>query len=394
MTDSDPPLHVALLTPRGRGAVATIRLVGDASQLDGLPFQAANRRPISAQRLQRIFFGHWGKFAQEDVVGCRCDEQTAEFHCHGGDAAVMRILQDCRSAGAIVVSWQELLLRSTDIITAELQDALSRTITWRTTEWLLRQLDGRLQSTFETLNKISWSAADRQHAAVRLQDLLQWTDFGLHLTEPYRVVLTGPPNVGKSSLMNALLGYDRSIVFDQPGTTRDLITAVSAFDGWAVELTDTAGLRDARASLEAEGILRAKERIATADLVLQIVDRHDVPVALMPRGPKEILVATKCDLTDGWGDRLPPDALRVSSQTAEGLEELQTAIAQRLVPRLPEEQTPLPVTARHVELLHAMWHAIQSENESAYRAASAALLSPELLSSLPFAPGGGRQSDP
>ena len=87
-------------------------------------------------------------------------------------------------------------------------------------------------------------AADLQAAAARIREWLAWEDFGLHLTRPWNVVLAGRPNVGKSSLINALLGYTRSIVFDQPGTTRDVVTAATAIDGWPIELSDTAGLRE------------------------------------------------------------------------------------------------------------------------------------------------------
>src|SRR6185503_7750192 len=105
--------------------------------------------------------------------------------------------------------------------------------------------------------------------------LLALAEVGLHLTTPWRVVFAGPPNVGKSSLVNALLGYPRAIVYDQPGTTRDVLTASTAFDGWPFELRDTAGLRDGISldSVEVEGVARARAQIATADLVVFVHDR-------------------------------------------------------------------------------------------------------------------------
>ncbi len=87
-----------------------------------------------------------------------------------------------------------------------------------------------------------------------LDAVLRWTDLGTHLATPWRVVLAGAPNVGKSSLINALLGYGRAIVFDQPGTTRDVVTADAAIEGWPITLADTAGLHDASDATESAGI--------------------------------------------------------------------------------------------------------------------------------------------
>jgi tRNA modification GTPase len=86
------------------------------------------------------------------------------------------------------------------------------------------------------------------------------------------VVIAGPPNVGKSSLINALLGYQRAIVFDQPGTTRDVLTATTAIDGWPVELADTAGIREGDDAIETEGVARALAEIRAADLVVEVWD--------------------------------------------------------------------------------------------------------------------------
>ena len=111
---------------------------------------------------------------------------------------------------------------------------------------------------------------------------------GRHLVEPWQVVLAGPPNVGKSSLINALAGFERSVVAPVAGTTRDVVTVRVAFDGWPVELSDTAGLRDSGEALEAEGIARTKSRLASADLVVWVMDLTDPvppPVAWKTRKP-------------------------------------------------------------------------------------------------------------
>src|SRR5690606_38488713 len=109
--------------------------------------------------------------------------------------------------------------------------------------------------------------------AAEAADCLRFKSVGLHLDRPWRVVLAGPPNVGKSSLINAILGYRRSITLDQPGTTRDVLEAQTVIDGWPVRLSDTAGIRDAvECEIESAGIELAHGELQTADLVLWIRD--------------------------------------------------------------------------------------------------------------------------
>src|SRR5262245_16383548 len=125
MTMSVGSLRACVMTPRGRGAVAAIRVVGDPALLDdGQPplFQAVNGRPVATQPLHKIVFGQWGREAVEDVVLCRIDAETLEIHCHGGDRAVERILNDWRELGAEIVPWPQLVASTADFLEAELQD--------------------------------------------------------------------------------------------------------------------------------------------------------------------------------------------------------------------------------------------------------------------------------
>lgn len=355
-------LMAARMTPRGRGAVAVIRVAGDHTVMDQLAaplFRPANGRPMSEQAGGRILFGQWGREAVEEVVVCRIDAETLEIHCHGGDQAADRILNDWQELGADIVAWPQLVTATTDVLVAELRDCLSRAITWRTAEHLLHQSTGLLRSAFERLQSMS----DRRVAVRMIDELLRWSQFGVHLTEPWRVVLTGKPNVGKSSLINALLGYQRSIVFDQPGTTRDVVTAETAFDGWPVQLFDTAGIRAGAEELEAEGITRARQQLAEADLVVQLIDLSEPPEETSA-SEKKILVAHKADLADRWGAALPAEAIRVSSLTHTGVPELQREIMRRLVPVTPALDTPVPVTHRQVALLHRLRDALSGGAES------------------------------
>ena len=118
------------------------------------------------------------------------------------------------------------------------------------------------------------------------------------------MVIAGRPNVGKSRLLNALAGYQRAIVDPTPGTTRDLVTALTAFDGWPVELVDTAGVRETDNAIERSGIDRTLRQTETADLVLKVLDRSE-PLqvddrTLMSGSGPALLLASKADLPPAW----------------------------------------------------------------------------------------------
>ena len=361
MTD-DPLLArpagtVAVLTPGGRGAVATIRWRGDPAVLDQTPlFRAANGQPMTSQPVNRVLYGRWRSETGEEVVLCRTAGDELEIHCHGGIAACRQIVGDLVAAGGIEQTWSEQCAAGSSLLETELRQCLARATTVRTAEILLEQLSVGLMASVERWEGLPWTEADRQRVLAEIDALLEWSPFGLHLSEPWRIVLTGRPNVGKSSLINALLGYQRAIVFDQPGTTRDVVTGETAFEGWPVQLADTAGLRSTAESLEAAGIARARGAAADADLVLLLLDvsEDETPeeVELRATFPTALVVLHKSDLT-ARGDRRG-DGLAVSSVTGLGLAALQKELLARLIPAVPAPGTPLPVTLRQVECLNAL----------------------------------------
>ncbi|MCH8828094.1 MAG: 50S ribosome-binding GTPase [Planctomycetes bacterium] len=370
--DPEPTGPVAaLLTPLGRGAVATIRVIGSCTLFDrgdAAIFRPANGRKLREQAVLRAVYGQWGDDLSEDVVVCRIDDTTTEIHCHGGNAATERILSQLRMLGCRTVSWVELSQRCKGVFQSECGEALCRARTVRTADILWEQQSGVLRNAIaaliETADPLRAQAADSQSVNCEstlttlrcgIDALLQWSDFGRHLTQPWRVVIAGPPNVGKSSLINALVGFDRAIVFDQPGTTRDVVTAETAFDGWPVELCDTAGIRETDEELESAGILRARKTLQEADCRVLLLDqsrpRDDTAAELLSDWPNSLVVAHKCDLPCRWQEPPPPEFHRVSALTGEGVEPLISAVIDELIPNVPPPVTPIPVSVGQIEQL-------------------------------------------
>jgi tRNA modification GTPase len=231
---------------------------------------------------------------------------------------------------------------------------LAEAPTARTAAILLDQHEGALP---RALSEVV-AALDRRaepEAGRLLAELTRFREVGRHLTAPWRVVVAGAPNVGKSSLVNALAGYQRSVVAATQGTTRDVVTAPLAVDGWPVELADTAGLRPDAGSLEAEGIRRAEAEAAAADLCLWVLDASAPPVRpTLPSSPVR-LVVNKVDLPPAWDLDQATGALRVSARTGAGLAELGQALSGWLVPEPPAPGAAVPFTASLCDQIEEAW---------------------------------------
>lgn len=349
---SDDITWMAQLTPRGTGAIAVIAVGGpDAEAVLSRLFRGAWGRPVA--------IGPFGEGPGDTVVLVQSDGHF-EVQCHGGPAVTRWIHDQLRQAGVQEISWREWTLRQFPRpVQAAAAEALAEALTLRTAAILLDQFHGALeQAVVGIVADLESGQLDSVRAA--LADLLERAEIGLHLTKPWRVVLTGRPNVGKSSLVNALLGYQRAITSPIPGTTRDVLTSLTAFDGWPVELVDTAGIREATDELESEGVLRAVRTRSTADLLIHVLDRTS-PEPLEPDweneaegGSRKLIVANKADLPTAWH----PPGLPVSALTGEGLPELMQEIVARLVPHPPPPGAAVPFLESHRLMLHAAWHCV------------------------------------
>jgi tRNA modification GTPase len=220
----------------------------------------------------------------------------------------------------------------------DIAKALESCLTQRTAVFLLRQ--------FHLWGTLGIPDPDVAEAAI------SFSKFGQRLSTPWTVVICGEPNVGKSSLINALAGYERAIVHSMAGTTRDLVTQNTAIDGWPVELTDSAGIRDAGNEIEQAGILKAHDRIKNADLVLHVTDatRKSTFELGIESTQNYLLVANKVDLCSDE-PKNNDAAIFISAKTGQGIEELQLAISRALVPRLPPKGQLVPVSSTQLEFL-------------------------------------------
>jgi tRNA modification GTPase len=269
--------------------------------------------------------------------------------------------------------WQDWLRNfGDDPIRAEAQIALAEASTARTAEILLDQFDGALTvAVGQVLDVVT--GGDWESAARVLDSLLARGDLGLHLTKPWRVVLAGRPNVGKSSLMNALVGFQRAIVCDLPGTTRDVVTANTAIDGWPVQLADTAGLRETRDEIESEGVARASAAAGDADLLLFVDDEPNGFMDPPQNSRRTRRLLNKVDLHPQFDVATSKQFdISVSAVTGQGIPQLIEAIGMTLVPTPPNPGDAVPFTADQVERLTAARRATDKRDA----AAAASSLSP------------------
>lgn len=294
-------------------------------------------------------------------------EDAVEIQCHGGAICSRRILHALIQAGARQAEPGEFTRRAflngkIDLLQAEAVADLIHAQSDRSAESALRQLEGSVSNWYQAIYNdiISASAAfeatldfsedelpssiyDEPSATIgrvisRLTEALETWNDGRLLQEGARVAIAGRPNAGKSSLFNALLGYNRAIVTHIAGTTRDTVEDSIVIGGIVVHLIDTAGLRDSDCHIESEGISRAQQAIKAADLTLYVIDasNDNDPKELEDlqrlNSAKTILVLNKSDLPSGLTGSLPADisSCRCSCISKAGIEDLKSHIFSHL----------------------------------------------------------------
>jgi tRNA modification GTPase len=307
-------------------------------------------------------------------------EDMAEITCHGGILLAARILETVLRHGARAAEAGEFSQRAffngkIDLTRAEAIMDIIRARTAPALRAAALQLEGRLgkeilamrDAVLEIVAHLeAWidfpeegidpatgrSLLEKIHSALeRIQSLLSTADEGRVLREGVRVAIVGRPNAGKSSLLNRLLGMDRAIVSEIPGTTRDTIEECACLRGILFRLTDTAGLRETSDPVEREGVARSGRAIDNADLVLHV---FDTTAETPPRvsATREILVANKSDLTKD--PTLHAGAIPVSSLTGSGFEALIDAMTNATgAKNLASGHSLAAINARHKVLLES-----------------------------------------
>ncbi|HET9819826.1 MAG TPA: tRNA uridine-5-carboxymethylaminomethyl(34) synthesis GTPase MnmE [Rhodanobacteraceae bacterium] len=358
---------VAIATPPGRGGIGVVRLSGDGVRGIGAALCGGGLDPRHARLVEfvdaagasidrglALYFPAPHSFTGEDVL---------ELHAHGSPLVLDRLVRraceiGARPARAGEFSERAFLNGKLDLAQAEAVADLIAARSDAQARAALRSLDGefsrrveavsrtivRLRVEIEAAIDFSEDASESAskptlerlfaEASALLDALLAATRRGVRLTDGLHAVIVGEPNVGKSSLLNALAGSERAIVTDIPGTTRDVLRESITLDGVELTLADTAGLREAADTVEGEGIRRARAELADADLVLLVVESGahadgldrlaDLPVAAA-----RLRIVNKIDL-DATAPRRERQGgittIALSAHTGEGLDLLRTEL--------------------------------------------------------------------
>ena len=376
MPPSEPTC--CLLTNSGRGAVAVVGIAGPIDRLTQVvdplfkPVGSRSFQTLVQQTEQVIFYGQW-KSTAEDLVVVKT-KFGVEIHCHGGDAASAAIVDDLVHSGCESVQQQAWRLLHCDRWQAETETAICAATTTRTASLLLKALQNQTTALAELSAKIAGqqipaAVADIEHA-------LSWADFGISLTTPRSVVFCGHPNVGKSSLVNAIAGFQRAIVNSQAGTTRDVLSQSTAIDGWPIELKDTAGLRVSEDRVEALGIEKAKQEIARSQIRCLVFSCEDnaltVHRELLQSLNPQLVVFNKSDLVPNF--QVPTELdfagpVQVVSATDQaGLKSLVSQIADVLAPKLPADKDWFPVSTWQTDQLQSILHKLNQNKFDEARA--------------------------
>lgn len=314
MSDADTP-RAACLTPPAMGGVAVIQVVGRQAPRLVSPF-IRSKRPIDLENLppDQLRLCQWAdgdQIIDDAIVAVRrtpAGQWVIDISLHGGPRIVQRSLLMLQRAGARLVDPVDLLVECSHAagpIEREILPLLLRARTRAVAAWLAEMANRLPERVRELLDLLA--AGDLDSARQELAQLCSAAALVPKLLDGVRVVVTGGPNTGKSTLVNALAAREHAIVSDLPGTTRDWVEHPGTIDGIPFVFVDTAGIRDTHDPVEQEAIRRACQQASTADILLTVFD-------LTVPAPSDPTVALSEDLTERT-DRPPPPVIPVANKS-------------------------------------------------------------------------------
>lgn len=391
----------AIATPVGEGGLAVIRISGpQAVKIAELCFQHGRKdaAPLGLAHSHTIHHGfivHQGQRVDEVLVSLMraprtyTREDSVEISCHGGGLVTRRVLEAVLWHGARLAQPGEFTQRAflngridlaqaeavLDIIHARTELALAAAtdqLEGKLSERINRLRDDLLQALAHIEAHLDFPDEDiapdtrvqlndrLQHAMAFVDELMKTAREGQILRTGIRAVILGRPNVGKSSLLNQLLGHDRAIVSPIAGTTRDTIEETANIRGIPVVFIDTAGLRSAKDAIEREGMRRSRHSLERAELVLLVVDGSepltddDLDLLAASEGKKRILVINKSDLASKFecNQQTSMSSVRISCLTGHGIEQLRDMIKEKVWSGIAQaDGSQWAINTRHQEAL-------------------------------------------
>jgi tRNA modification GTPase len=395
---------VAISTPLGRAGIGVVRISGPDAPSIALRL-TGRTEPLAPRHATFTTIESFSRAAGDDTTGfgpvlfdqavvtffpaphSYTGDDVVELSAHGSPVILRGIVEAALSAGARLAEPGEFTLRAflhgkLDLIQAEAVGDLVDAVTPLQARAAFDQLEGTLTariqgieaSLFDLIARLEASLdfpeegyhfVQREGAAAELADvrtqisqLLVQAARGRLIREGAQVAIVGTPNVGKSSLFNALLNAHRAIVTSIPGTTRDLLTERAEIRGVSVSLVDTAGIRESSDVIEQEGVARARQAAGVADLTVLVLDQSR-PLSDDDRrmlettlaGPR-LVVVNKTDLAPAWSsEEMVGNGVLVSVKTGQGFDRLLDRMATELGVSEGLRDHPLISNVRHIELL-------------------------------------------
>jgi tRNA modification GTPase len=367
----------AIATPKGVGGIGIIRISGPKAEEIGHRLFKPKKDPFPLQS-HHLYYGNivsldTGAILDEALISIMrkphsyTGEDTIEINCHGGPVVLEAVLQEALKAGSRLAEPGEFTKRAycngrLDLAQAEAVIDVIMAQSNRGLRLALSHLSGNVSKKVQSLRSslieilaqvetlIDFTEEDIdispsselsdaiQHTIDDIEEILATYNEGKTVRDGLSIIITGKPNVGKSSLLNRLLGEKRAIITPVPGTTRDFIEEALLIKGIPVKLIDTAGIREVKDQIEAEGIKLVWEKVASADVVIILLDgstcitQEDMEVIEKNKGKEIILAINKSDLPpqiqDNDLEKIIPgaDPLLISAKYGDGISQLKQQI--------------------------------------------------------------------